>query len=409
MIGEAMSGDLSTNEMAGRLLTAHDTELADLVPTLIERVSREFGLPAPEPEHQWPADLIAAVREFLVCVATNDLERIGVRDGIFEGIGLESARVGMDFESLAAAIRLAVRVIQPRVHRTVLAETKGGNPDAVLELLDRVLAAGERVVVATRHGFDIAALTNDDEAQLGRRLGSELVGRGEHAAGLAESIGWHPESLVCAVVTSPTDSAEIARVIPVRLAHFVRADDVVLAVPLAADRLSTTLRSLLAGIDCVVGPAVPLADFEESLDLCQRLSAMPVLRGRGPASPTTSSSSWPARRTRPSLERCAASTSASSTGCPRTTGRCSYARSTSGCSSGGTGPGSRRRSPSTRRPSAAACTASGTSSRTTSRTTGCGPSSSSSSPPIPSRSRARHDGINSPQLVGLREHAGGHI
>lgn len=283
MIGEAMSGDLSTNEMAGRLLTAHDTELADLVPTLIERVSREFGLPAPEPEHQWPADLIAAVREFLVCVATNDLERIGVRDGIFEGIGLESARVGMDFESLAAAIRLAVRVIQPRVHRTVLAETKGGNPDAVLELLDRVLAAGERVVVATRHGFDIAALTNDDEAQLGRRLGSELVGRGEHAAGLAESIGWHPESLVCAVVTSPTDSAEIARVIPVRLAHFVRADDVVLAVPLAADRLSTTLRSLLAGIDCVVGPAVPLADFEESLDLCQRLSAMPVLRGRGPA------------------------------------------------------------------------------------------------------------------------------
>ncbi len=277
-----MSGDLSTNELAGRLLADHDAELSDLVPVLVERVASELGLPAPATAHQWPADITAALREFLVCLATNDLERLGVRSGIFEGIGLESARAGVEFETLASAIRLAVRVVQAHTHRSVLADAQGAHPEAVLELLERVLAAGESVVVAARRGFDVAALTDGDEAELGRRLGSELLGRGELSGDLAQRIGWHPGSLVCAVIAAPHASGRINRAIPARLGHFARAEDVVLAVPLVADRLSTTLRPLLESIDCVVGPAVSLPEFHDSLDLCQRLSALPVPRESGP-------------------------------------------------------------------------------------------------------------------------------
>lgn len=276
-----MSGDLSANELAGRLLADHDTELSDLVLLLVERVSSDLALPPPAPEHQWPADLTAALREFLVCLATNDLERIDVRHGIFEGIGLESARARMEFESLASAIRLAARVIQAHTHRTVLTDAQGANPESVLELLERVIAAGERVVVAVRRGFDVAALADGDEGELGRQLGSELVGRGERSADLAQRIGWHAGSLVCAVIAAPQASGRINRVVPARLAHFTRAEDVVLGVPVVSDRLATTLRPLLEGIDCVVGPSAPLAEFHDSLDLCQRLSVMP--RGSGPA------------------------------------------------------------------------------------------------------------------------------
>lgn len=278
----SMSGHLSANEIAGRLLAAHDAELSDLVPFLVERVSSEFDLPEPAPERQWPVDLVAAVRELLTCVATNDLDRIGARRGIFEGIGLEWARVGMDFDSLAAAIRLATRVVQARTHRSILSGVKGAHSDAVLELLERVLAAGELVVAAARRGFDVAALADGDEAGLGRRLGSELVGRGERSADLAQRIGWHPEDFVCAVIAMPQEAGRVNRVVPVRLAHFARAEVVVLAVPLAEDRLATTLRPLLEGIDCSVGPAFPLADFHDSLDLCHRLSTLPALRGSGP-------------------------------------------------------------------------------------------------------------------------------
>lgn len=72
-----MAPDGSTNEIARHLLEANEDRLAALAPVLMDRVAEEIGLPAPPLDHKWPADVIEATREFLVCVATDDMERLG--------------------------------------------------------------------------------------------------------------------------------------------------------------------------------------------------------------------------------------------------------------------------------------------------------------------------------------------
>lgn len=79
-----MAPDGSTNEIARDLLEANEDRLAALAPVLMDRVAEEIGLPAPPLDHKWPADVIEATREFLVCVATDDMERLGASGGIVE-------------------------------------------------------------------------------------------------------------------------------------------------------------------------------------------------------------------------------------------------------------------------------------------------------------------------------------
>lgn len=176
----------STNEIARHLLEANEDRLAALAPVLMDRVAEEIGLPAPPLDHKWPADVIEATREFLVCVATDDMERLGASGGIFERIGLESARGGVEAEALYDSIRMAARLAQAEVHRAVLLAPQHLDPEAVLGL------------------------------------------------------------------------------------------------PVAADELATTLRPLMADVDCIVGPAVPITEFPDSLAMGQRLSALRAVAHSGP-------------------------------------------------------------------------------------------------------------------------------
>lgn len=147
-----MSTRLTTNGMARHLLAANEEELERLAPGLVDHVARRIGAPAPRADHHWPVDVVAATREFLTCVATDDLGRIAEPGGIFEQVGSESARGGLPFDQLARGIREAARRTQAQVHRTVIAEQLTDDTETVLELLTRVVAAGEGVVDAARRG-----------------------------------------------------------------------------------------------------------------------------------------------------------------------------------------------------------------------------------------------------------------
>lgn len=150
-----MSTRQTTNGMARHLLAANEQELERLAPALVDRVAERLGAPAPPVDHHWPVDIVAATREFLTCVAMDDVARIAEPEGIFEQVGAESARGGLPFEHLAAGIREAVRRTQTQVHRAVIAEGLTEDTEAVLGLLTRVVTAGEAVVEAARHGHEI--------------------------------------------------------------------------------------------------------------------------------------------------------------------------------------------------------------------------------------------------------------
>lgn len=278
-----MALERSTNQIARYLLEANESQLGALAPLLMDRVAGEFGMPTLPLDHKWPADIIGAVREFLVCVATNDAARLGAHDSIFERLGVESARGGVDQELLVDSIRMAARLVQRETHRAVLRDTTELEPDLVLDLLSRVLTLAEVVITAARRGYDMAGLASADEEELGRQLASEMVGRGGGVADLAVRIGWDPDALVCAVITSPADGAQVVRAAATRPAWFARTRDVVIGLPVGADQLSTSLRPVLGDVDCVVGPAVPLADFPDSLAMSQRLLS---LRGAVSSGPT---------------------------------------------------------------------------------------------------------------------------
>ncbi|WP_068262577.1 helix-turn-helix domain-containing protein [Janibacter limosus] len=260
--------------MARHLLATNEPELAQLTPRLVAAVAKEIGVSPVPLDHKWPADIFEVVREFLACVAMNDLDRIGQPGSIFEQLGIESARGGVDVEQLATGIRVAVHRTQAQVHRAVLAGVNSEDPEAVLALLGRVVSAGEVVVAAARRGYAIAALVGDDEDDLLRRLANALIHGRRNAAELATAAWRGAESLACAIVISNDSAARIRRQSDRRVAYHPRERDVVLIHPIEAGRLATTLRPLLGDDTCAVGPAVPLTELPNSLDLAQRTLAL---------------------------------------------------------------------------------------------------------------------------------------
>lgn len=90
-MGEPM-GRETTNALARELLESYGSELENWVPHLVRGVSAELGLPEVPIEHEWPVDIVAVVREFVTCVATDDLNRLGRPGGILEQLGAEAAR-----------------------------------------------------------------------------------------------------------------------------------------------------------------------------------------------------------------------------------------------------------------------------------------------------------------------------
>lgn len=259
------------SNFAVQLLGANEEKVGQLALHLVESVAQEYGLRPTPVAHQWPVSVVDLVRQFLAHVASDDVAGIRARGGVFETLGIEASRGGLDMDVLAAAIRHAVSLVQSQTHRAALADPAEFDQEAVLDLLQRVLLGGEAVVDAARHGYEIAGLAADGDGELARQLAGELMTRGDGAAELARHLGWKSDGLVCAMVASPISATAIAGAVTGTPAYFSRTDDVVVAVPLPLDHLSTSIREQLDGIACVVGPAVPLDEFCESLALAERI------------------------------------------------------------------------------------------------------------------------------------------
>lgn len=271
-MGKTM-GRTATNGLAAHLLAANEEQLRLLTPVLIDLVAQELRLPPLPFDHKWPADILEATREFLTCIATDDLERVREAGSVFEQVGVESARGGLAFHELAAGIRLAARRIQAQVHRAVIAEEVDHETESVVELLGRVVAAGEAVVDAARRGHQLASL-GTDEGGIGRLLASALMRSSTGAAELAAEAGWPERSLTCAILTDVPGAARISHESPHRVAFYPRRTDVLLFHPVDEGRLATSLRPLLADRARAVGPAVPLPAAGDSLDLAHRAAAL---------------------------------------------------------------------------------------------------------------------------------------
>ena len=136
-------GREATNALARELLESYGSELENWVPHLVRGVSAELGLPEVPIEHEWPVDIVAVVREFVTCVVTDDLDRLGEPGGILGRLGAEAARGEILFTTLARSIRVSVRRIQSHVHRIVLYRGLDHDHEAVVELLERILEAGK--------------------------------------------------------------------------------------------------------------------------------------------------------------------------------------------------------------------------------------------------------------------------
>lgn len=104
-------GREAATALARELLASHGSELENLVPHLVQGVSRELGLPEVPIEHEW--------------------------------LGAEAARGEILFRTLARSIRVSVRRIQSHVHRIVLYRGLDHDHEAVVELLERILEAGK--------------------------------------------------------------------------------------------------------------------------------------------------------------------------------------------------------------------------------------------------------------------------
>lgn len=244
----------------------------------MERVGEILGIyPMPIRQH-WPGDASELNREFLASIVADRVDRLREPGTAFEAFGAEWARGGGDFEVLASGMRMATRITHTEVHRALLQhEAASVDPDGVVEVLDRIYAGGEEVIASARVGFESTRSGHrpDDAA---RRLGGLLLHGGEGASELAREIGWDDEATISAIVTSPQSAEAIRQASDCRVAYFPRSDDVVLLHPVAEDKLATTLRPLLTGHTCTVGPALPMLDAARSLDLAARAGVL--RRGR---------------------------------------------------------------------------------------------------------------------------------
>ena len=266
----------ATNALARELLESHGSELGNWVPDLLRDVLAELGLPEVPIEHEWPVDIVAVAREFVTCVATDDLDRLGEPGGVLERLGAEAARGEIGFKTLARSIRVSVRRFQSQVHRALLDRGLDHDREAVVELLERILEAGELSVTACLAGFKNAGLGRDGPTEDLRRVASALIRGGGRTSELAEQMGWRPDTHVCVIISAPEDVPTIQRVAGERLAFFPRSDSVVLVHPGRREQLATSLRPQLADCACAVGPAVPLAEVPGSLSLTLRLRRMAI-------------------------------------------------------------------------------------------------------------------------------------
>lgn len=156
----------SVNALAHHLLSINAGRADRVAPELVALVAEDMGLPPPSLDHQWPTDVAEAIREVLRCAASDDLTPLSRQGGRFERLGLEAARAGLAFDQLAAGIRLAGRRLQTHVHRAMLEGDALDDTEAALELLGRVGAAVEAVVLGARRGYDLAG---DGPGPLGER------------------------------------------------------------------------------------------------------------------------------------------------------------------------------------------------------------------------------------------------
>lgn len=264
--------------LAQRLRRAVEPRLDALTLGLVERVTDDLGRPA-GPSH-WTDSAPGWVREFLDCVAADDGERILAAGSAFEMAGAQAAREGVDAETLDASIRVANRLTQAQVHRTLLEVSADEDTEVTLELLDRVLRMGELVVSAAHRGHAQAVADTSDEGMLAQRLASELVHGGASAGPIAERLGWDPTDLAVAVIASPGLAVTLRADSDAELAWHRRRHDAVLALPVRSETLATSLRPRLGAHDLAVGPAVPFAEFPDSLHLADRAWDL-VVTGEG--------------------------------------------------------------------------------------------------------------------------------
>ncbi|WP_156466361.1 helix-turn-helix domain-containing protein [Janibacter sp. Soil728] len=262
--------DQQVMRAADRLREVRDELVEELAAILIERAGEATGSLPLAARHHWPTDVQDALRRFVDAVVDEDLARVCDPGGVFVALGAECARGGVAFDDLAASIRVASRVTHKHVHRELLS-VPGVGLDDVLEVLDRFAEGGELVVKAARIGYEGGARQPEsDEDSRTRRLGGALLHGDASAVALARACGWDDDAVIAAIITTPQDAATIRRESECVLAHYPRARDVVLFHPIAEDKLATTLRPLLAGHRCAVGPAVHMLDSVRSLDLAYR-------------------------------------------------------------------------------------------------------------------------------------------
>lgn len=135
------------------------------------------------------------------------------------------------------------------------------------------------------------------------RVGLESARGGVEAEALYDSIR----------VAARLAQAEVHRAVLLAPQHL--DPEAVLGLPVAADALATTLRPLMADVDCIVGPAVPITEFPDSLAMGQRLSALRAVAHSGPTFVDDSLLELVCVADRSPCGPCGASTSESSTGC----------------------------------------------------------------------------------------------
>lgn len=254
-----------TDDVVRRLRRSVEASMEDVASRLVERVAGDLGRPGRSAF--WESAGRGWVREFFDCLATDDGDRILAPGSIFEEVGAHVAREGTTLEVLLSAIRMSNRLVQKQVHLALLQE-EPVDPDLTLELLERVLLLGELVMTAAQRGHDVAAIGAGGEEALAQRLAAELVRGGDLAASLAGRLGWSPTDLAVAVLASPRVAYVLRKGGERPTAWLRREHDVVLAFPVRL--AATALRPRLAEAHVAVGPAVPLDEFSDSVDLAER-------------------------------------------------------------------------------------------------------------------------------------------
>ena len=216
----------AASRLASELLATHAEQVEQLTPGLMRDVARRLGRLDVPADSQWPGLVTELLRDFFDVLVADDLQRIDAPGSIYERVGTGAAGAGISADDLAVGIRLSAVRTQAQVHRFVLAGATPADPEAVVGLLARVVAAGEAVVVAALRGHALAA--GDGESVQARRLGELLVAGAPGAGDLAALVGWPAGTHVSAVVVAPEDADRLRGRGDLPFARHERERDVVL-------------------------------------------------------------------------------------------------------------------------------------------------------------------------------------